>query len=300
MSATTIDLSIAIVSWNTCGLLADCLASVEATAGDLALEIWVVDNASHDDSVAMVRARFPHVRLIENRTNVGFATANNQVIPQTTSPFVLLLNSDTIVQPNALQSIVAFMRATPRAGIVGANVLNRDGSPQRAFGKFPSLLSEAIYGWGLDGRLPIDRQALRDGHATATDWVIGAALTVRRTALDQVGLLDPAYFMYSEEVDLCYRVKQAGWENYILPAARVIHLGGESTKQTAGAMKAHLFRSKVRYFEKHHGAVAARTLDTILGTSILTRRGVYRLRGDTVQSDLWSDVWTHYTGKGAR
>ncbi|MBI5302402.1 MAG: glycosyltransferase family 2 protein [Chloroflexi bacterium] len=295
-----VDLSIIIVSWNTRALLADCLASVEATAGDLALDVWVVDNASHDGSVAMLRAHFPQVNFVENRANIGFAAANNQAIPLTTSPFVLLLNSDTVVQPGALAEIVAFMRATPRAGIVGANIVNADGSPQRCFGKFPTLLSESIYAWGLDARFPVDRHAALNGRAVATDWVLGAALTARRDALDQAGALDPAYFMYSEEVDLCYRVKRAGWDNYALPTARVVHLGGESTKQVAAPMKAELFRSKVRYFRKHHGALAARALDLIFSASILSRRIVARARGRAEASTLWADAWTHYSGKGAR
>ncbi len=292
--STPTDLSIVIVSWNTCTLLAQCLASLEATAGDWVYDIWVVDNASGDGSVAMVRERFPRVHVLENQTNVGFAAANNQAIPQTAGSLILLLNSDTVVQPHALEEIVRFMRATPRAGIVGANVVNVDGSPQRCFGRFPTLLSETIYAWGLDAYLPIEPSIGRQNHAIPTDWVLGAALTVRRAALDQVGLLDAGYFMYSEEVDLCYRVKRAGWENFVLPSARVIHLGGESTKQTEAAMKAHLFHSKVQYLGKYHGALAARLMQGMFGASILARRLMYHSLGHQRANRLWAEVWVRY------
>jgi hypothetical protein len=295
MSKSKIDLSIIIVNWNTCDLLADCLTSIFTTTGDLSLEAWVVDNASHDGSVAMMRTRFPQVHIIENRMNVGFAAANNQAIPQTTSPFILLLNSDTLVQPDALQEIVAFMQKNSRAGIVGANVINADGSPQRCFGKFPTLLSESVYAWGLDSRFSFDLPPVMNGQAIATDWVLGAALTARREALLQVDLLDPGYFMYSEEIDLCYRVKRAGWDNFVLPSARIVHLGGESTKQTAAVMKAQLFRSKVRYFQKHHGTVTANVMYMMFGASILGRRLVYRVLGRNRASELWTQAWSYYT-----
>jgi N-acetylglucosaminyl-diphospho-decaprenol L-rhamnosyltransferase len=293
--STPTDLSIVIVSWNTRTLLAQCLASIEATAGDLAYDLWVVDNASGDGSVAMVRERFPQVHVLENQTNVGFAAANNQAIPQTTGSLILLLNSDTIVQPHALAEIVRFMRATPRAGIVGANVVNVDGSPQRCFGRFPTVLSETIYAWGLDAYLPIEPSIGMRNHAIPTDWVLGAALTVRRAALDQVGLLDTGYFMYSEEVDLCYRVKRAGWENFVLPSARIIHLGGESTKQSEAIMKAYLFHSKVRYFGKHHGVWRARVMQGIFGASILARRLMYHGLGHQRASHLWTEAWVRYS-----
>lgn len=295
MSKSKIDLSIVIVNWNTCDLLAGCLNSIFATAGDLSLEVWVVDNASHDNSVAMLRTHFPHVHLIENRMNVGFAAANNQAIPQTAGPFILLLNSDTLVQPNALQAIVEFIRAHPRAGIVGANVINADGSPQRCFDKFPTLWSESIRACGLDSRFSLGLPPPMNEQAIATDWVLGAALTVRREALLQVGLLDSEYFMYSEEIDLCYRVKRAGWDNFVLPSARIVHLGGESTKQTAAVMKAQLYLSKVRYFRKHHGTLAAKVMRMIFGASILGRRIVHHVLGRNHASELWTQAWSYYT-----
>lgn len=294
MSESRADLSIIIVNWNTRDLLAQCLKSILAATHQSSLDVWVVDNASRDDSLAMVRTQFPNVHVLANHQNVGFSSANNQAIKTSASPYVLFLNSDTMVQPHALKEIVAFMHSTPRAGIVGANVINPDGSPQRCFGKFPTLLSESIYAWGLDTRLPIERQVVLDGHAVETDWVLGAALAARRDALVQVGGFDEAYFMYSEEVDLCYRVKQAGWRNFILPSAHVVHFGGESTRQMPAAMKAELFRSKVRYFRKHRGALAANVMHLMFGASIWGRRVAHTLRGRKEASALWTEAWTHF------
>ena len=291
------DLSIIIVSWNTRALLADCLASIYSTSGDLNGQVIVVDNASRDDSAAMVRGKFPRARLIENRENVGFARANNQAIEASTGQFVLLLNSDTIVQPHALARLVAFMREHPDAGIVGANVRNRDGSPQRSFGAFPSILSESIQAWGLDTRPPFARW-FNAAHCAAeyfeTGWVLGAALLIRRQAIVQVGLLDENFFMYSEEVDWCYRVARAGWKNFVLTTAPIIHLGNASARQMPAQMKAELFRSKAHYFRKHYGALTAYCLRAIFSASILAKRWTYGLVGKKTQSALWAETWTHF------
>ncbi len=340
-------LSVIIVSWNTRDLLAQCLESVFRSqysefSGQLQLntehcllntEVFVVDNASSDGSAAMVRERFPQVRLIENRENVGFARANNQAIRESAGQYVLLLNSDTIVQPGALQNMVAFMQAHAEAGIVGAYLLNRDGTPQSCFGNFPTVLSETVFAWGLDSHLPFSRWVhpqvfLEDSpengllreplarsatgeppvqhfHRNAgerkfmknyqeTDWVQGAALMIRRDVLRQVGGMDESYFMYSEEIDLAYRVKQAGWRNYVLKTAPVIHLGQQSAIQMPARMKVELFRSKKKYFKKYRGAFSALFLECVFASSILAKRVFYGLTGNRSQSELWTQAWRHY------
>jgi GT2 family glycosyltransferase len=294
------DLSIIIVSWNTRELLAQCLESIYTYPPLGEFEVWVVDNASSHGSAAMVRERFPQVHLIENCENVGFARANNQAIRASTGRYVLLLNSDTIAQPNALARMVAFMGAHPEAGIVGAYILNPDGSPQYCFGKFPTLISESAFAWGLNTHSPFSarfapRLGFRDDFV-ATDWVVGAALMVRREVLERVGLLDESYFMYSEEIDLAYRVKQAGWQIFVLGAARVVHVGQQSSKQMPGRMKAQLYHSKVLYFQKHHGQAAASLLRWVFGTNILIKCWVYRLTDRTLAA-LWSETWGYFVGK---
>jgi N-acetylglucosaminyl-diphospho-decaprenol L-rhamnosyltransferase len=295
------DLSIIIINWNTRDLLAHCLESVYANPPNSELEVIVVDNHSSDASAAMVRTSFPQVRLFENAENVGFVRANNQALLKCRGRYVMLLNSDTIVKPDALTRMVSFLDEHPEAGIVGASVLNPDGTPQRCFGSFPTILSESAYAWGLDSSPLCSKwlvpAPLHSDECRQTDWVLGAALMVRRAALDRVGYLDEEYFMYSEEIDLCHRVKKDGWTNYVLAAAPIIHLGGQSAQQIPAPMKAELFRSKVKYFRKHRGRLAAAFMHSVFALSILARRAAYRLRGRKQTVGLWTDVWSYFVRK---
>lgn len=294
------DLLVIVVNWNTRDLLAQCLESVYANPPDCDYEVLVVDNGSTDGSPAVIRERFPNVRLIGNSANVGFARANNQGIRASSGRSVLLLNSDTIVQSGALAQMVACMDSNPQAGLLGANILNPDGTPQRCYGKFPSVVSEAAYAWGLENRFPFKYRfggtgTIRD-EFVETDWVLGAAMLVRRQVLDQVGLLDESYFMYSEEIDLAYRIKKAGWKVCVLRDAEIIHLGGQSTKQVPAEMKAQLFRSKVKYFRKHHGEIPAGIVKRIFLSSVFARKWIYRIVGQRQKSMLWADSMRHFAG----
>jgi hypothetical protein len=266
-------LSILIVNWNTRQMLADCLRSVAGEQGSVfsvqcsvfsdqwVVEIIVVDNASSDGSVVMVREQFPQVKLIENRENVGFARANNQAIAAAQGKYLLLLNSDTVVEAGALETLVQFMEQTPPTGAVGARLLNGDGSlqpscqpmltPNREFGHLlflDKLIKQASYPmhtWNTD----TPRQV---------EVIKGACLLVRREVLDAVGWLDAGYFMYTEEVDLCYRIAQAGWELWYVPQAVVTHYGEASTRQIAEEMYVQLYRSKVQFYRKFGGERRAR------------------------------------------
>ena len=300
MRTARVDLAIVVVNWNTRELLAQVLESVYAAADGLSLEIVVVDNASHDGSADMVRNRFPAVHLVENATNVGFARANNQAVHASRGELILLLNSDTIVQPGALAHLVAFMQAHPEAGIVGANVRNGDGTPQRCYGRFPNLLTETATIWGLDTRPPfagwLNPQQDLGSEAIQADWVMGAALVIRRAAFLQAGQFDPGYFMYSEEVDLARAVKQAGWHTYVLGSARIVHLGQQSNKHLPALMKAQLLLSKIRYFRKHQGRLVAAAIWLVFGTSILVKQYVYGLAGRHDASRLWAETARLYYG----
>lgn len=319
------DLSIIVVNWNTRDLLAQCLSSVfssQSTSGEQdqtatgdnvglqagdrprSTEVFVVDNASSDGSAEMVRKRFPQVRLIENRENMGFARANNQAIRESSGRFVLLLNSDTIVQPGALSWMVAFMETHGEAGIVGGNILNADGTRQYCFARFPTLLSEIALALGLDTHFPFSTwfgpRLDIDDESISADWVGGAALMVRRQALDRAGLLDESYFMYSEEVDLAYRIRCAGWKTCVLRDARIIHLGQQSSRRAPAAMKVQLFRSKVLYFTKHHGSGEAAVLDFVFAVSIIVKCFLYRLQRRDDLAGLWLETWKHFVeGKQA-
>ncbi len=250
MPLSEIDVSIIIVNWNTRQLLLDCLAALPAATAGCEAEIWVVDNGSRDGSVAAVAAQFPDVFIIANPDNRGFATANNQAIRASSGRYVFLLNSDTIAQPGSITRLVRFLDTHPAVGVVGPQLLNADGSLQPSWARFPNLLTE-LTGKKIRWRRPYSTS---DGTlAYETDWLDGAAMLLRRSVIRQVGMLDESYFMYTEEVDWCYRIKRAGWRICYLPAASIIHFGGQSSKQAVTRMKAELYFSKLRFFAKHYG-----------------------------------------------
>lgn len=251
------DLSAIIVSWNTREMLAGCLDSVFAAMHEkLESEIIVVDNASTDGSAEMVSERFAHVHLIRNQENIGFARANNQAIYQSSGRYVLLLNSDTEVYPGALSTLVNFMDKHPRAAGCGSRLLNADGSLQASC--HPMLTPEREF-WRL---LYLDRLWPRATYVQER-WEIetprrvevikGACLLLRRVALEEVGVLDEQYHMYTEEVDLCHRLAQAGWELWWVPQAVVKHYGEASSKQMRETMYIQLYQSKVQFYRKFGG-----------------------------------------------
>ncbi len=272
-----VHLSILIVNWNTRDLLAGCLRSITdyrlkiedpaSSIFNLQSEIIVIDNASADGSAAMVRERFPWVKLIENAENVGFARANNLGIRMAQGRYVLLLNPDTVVHPGALAALVAFMDAHPAAGACGPRLLNGDGSLQPAC---HPMLTPGREFWRL---LFLERLWPRATYPLArwdavtprrVEVIKGACLLLRREALDQVGPLDENYFMYTEEVDLCCRLARAGWELWYVPAAAVTHYGEGSSKQAAEAMYIQLYRSKVQFYRKFGGEQQAQRFKRLL------------------------------------
>lgn len=212
------------------------------------LEVFVVDNASDDGSVAMVRKRFPWVRLIENEENVGFARANNQAIRLATSRYILLLNSDTVLQPGALRAMVAFMDAHPTVGALGPRLLNEDRSFQGSYADFPTFWSAVL---GTDFRR--HARPCHDGEALLVDAVSGACIMARREAVAVVGGLDEDYHLFVEEVDWCYRIRQAGWQVCHLPTAQIVHLLGRSRRSRSWFSYLNLHRSRLLFFRKHYG-----------------------------------------------
>lgn len=267
-------LSIVIVNWNTRDILAQCLTSIYAYPPDGEMEVFIVDNASVDHSATMVREHFPQVRLIENNENMGFAKANNQAIRQSTGRYVLLLNPDTAAHPGALETLVRFMEEHREAGAAGAHILNPDSSLQLSCYPAPTLSRELWRLFHLDALWPYGQYRMADWSMNTPreiDAALGACLILRREALDKVGLLDEDYFIYSEEIDLCYRLRRTGWHIYWVPQAKVTHYGGQSTQQVASEMFVRLYQGKVVYFRKHHGWLYARLYKLILLTTALAR-----------------------------
>ncbi|MEK7788059.1 MAG: glycosyltransferase family 2 protein [Chloroflexota bacterium] len=262
------DVSIIIVNWNTRDMLADCLNSIALTAGKLRVETIVVDNNSTDGSQAMVQERFPEARLIQNRQNVGFAKANNQAMAVMQGRYALLLNSDALATPGSIQALIELADSQPRAGLVGAQLVNPDGSFQASHTPFPSLWQEFLILTGL-GRLLHGRWYPSRGPEEAkgpqkVDYVEGACMLVRREAFQQVGGLDEGYFMYAEEVDWCYAMKKGGWQVWYHPASRIVHFGGGSSKNRRPQREADLYRSRVRFFRKHYGNAPASALKVLI------------------------------------
>jgi GT2 family glycosyltransferase len=252
------DLSIIIVNWNTREYLKNCLLSILAGAGQIDYCVYVVDNGSSDGSAEMVRKEFPTVCLIENGENRGFAAANNQALKQAGSRYVLLLNSDTAVQPGAPARLVKFMDEHPEAAACGPLLLNEDGSVQHAARRFPTF-AFALYGKTVLGRLNLFKRAylrvkMDDADFNKTmevDQPSGAALMLRSSVLEKVGLLDERFFIFFEEVDLCRRIKNARHKIYIYPEARIRHYGGGSRRKNRAQVMMINANSMLRYFRKH-------------------------------------------------
>ena len=263
----TPDLSIIVLSWNVADLLAGCLRSLPDAAGKWweRTEVIVVDNASTDGSPKMVRADFPHVRLLDLDVNLGFSGGNNAGILASRGNYILLLNADTVAQPRSIELLADYLGAEPDVGIVGPRLLNPDGTLQSSRRRFPTISTALIESTPLQNWFTTSSILKRfymldrpDEKTQPVDWLSGAALMCRRETLTQVGLFDPGYFMFSEEVDLCRRVAGAGWGITYLPSAEIIHYGGQSTGQHLPSRHIDFNTSKARYFRLHEGRVAGR------------------------------------------
>ena len=240
-----------------------------------------MDNGSTDGSADMVRREFPQIKLIANKANRGFAAGHNQAIGASSGRHVLLLNADTIVQEGALETLTKIMDALPRAAVAGPRLLNADGSIQYSCRRFPrfatGLFRKAPLGRLLpDNRFNREYLMLSWDHSTMrqVDWVSGAAFLLRRSALDEIGLLDEDYFMYCEDVDWCYRARRAGWEVWYIPQAVVAHIHGRSTDQRPFAMSYQFHRSMARFYRKHYAQAWPAVLRFLPQIGIWLRLGV--------------------------
>ncbi len=260
-----LDLSIIIVNWNTRSIVCDCLRSIYQQGGEIDLEVIVIDNASTDGSVEMVKKDFPQVTLIENSQNRGFAAANNQGIAISKGRYVLLLNSDTIVLDNAIAKTVAFADSHPEAAVVGCRVLNPDRTLQPTCFMFPSILNMLLSSTYLYKLFPKSKFFGRErmtwwdrSDVREVDVVTGCFMLVRQDAIKKVGSMDEQFFIYGEETDWCYRFKQANWKILFAPGAEIIHLGGQSAKKRATTMVVQLRKSILQFMKKHRGPLIYR------------------------------------------
>jgi N-acetylglucosaminyl-diphospho-decaprenol L-rhamnosyltransferase len=270
-------LGVVVVNHNAGAYLARCLESVRTAAGDIRTDVVIVDNHSSDGSVDRIADRHPEVAVIRNRRNVGFARAANQGLDATDTPFVLLLNPDAEVIGGTLGALVKVTRERPRAGAIGVLVRNPDGTLQPSARRVPGL-GEAL-GHAFLGPLWRDNPWTRSytmadwdrSTEREVEWVSGSAMVLRRSALTEVGFFDERYFMYVEDVDLCTRLRRAGWQVLFSPEVEVVHQIGVSTKGQRGRMAFAHSDSIYRYFCNFRSRGAATLLRPFVRVALWAR-----------------------------
>lgn len=257
------DVSFIIISWNAKNYLRECLDSLKAATAGLDAEVIIVDNASTDGSVEMVRNEFGHVRLLQNNFNAGFAQANNQGIEIARGNFLCLVNSDVNVHPDAIKNILEYLKAHPDVGMLGPKALNRDGSRQTTCRTVPTLRNSFFRALALDTTFP--NSSLFGSHFM-TNWnyeetrevdILGGCFwMIRRPAVEQVGLLDTRFFMYGEDMDFCRRFHAGGWKVIFYPGAQIVHYGGGSSGNAPARFWVEMQRANLQYWIKHRGRVS--------------------------------------------
>ena len=305
--AATIDVTVIIVNYNTRDLLRPCVEALRASAAGMRLQTVIVDNASRDDSADLLRAEFADCDLLFNTENVGFGRANNQALALAKGRYLLLLNTDAFVASDSLGRTVRFLDEHPRCGLLGVRLEGRDGELQPSCRYFPTPWNEFLLTTGLARYFPgtrlIDDMAWDHASVRECDWVPGCYYLVRKSVVDQVGLFDPRYFLYYEEVDHCRAVKAAGWGVAFYPDTTVVHLGGESAKTdsaitgTGRQISALQIESGLLYYRKHHGVAGlwANLALTTLGDAILAMKWVLRRRTLRGAAAFWAHTVTTWS-----
>lgn len=261
------DVSVSLVNTNSRELLLACLESLRSAAGDV--EIVVLDNASEDGSAAAVRERFPAVQVIEQRHRAGFGANHNAVIRATTGRYVFVLNEDTTSENWGFEPMVAHLDANPRVAALAPRLVYPDGRPQASAWRFPSpgVAALGLLSLGRAGVVQSGGRETRD-----VDWAMAAALLLRREALDEVGVFDEGFFIYSEETDLARRLRCAGWRTQYFPAVTVVHHESQFSAGIPERRINEMWRGRHRYWRKHHSAAGARAAALATGAQ-------YALRG---------------------
>jgi len=273
------DLSIIVVNYNVKAFLEQCLIAIDRARGGLNVEIFVVDNASVDGSQAMVRKRFPDVNLMENSTNIGFSTANNQAIKAAKGEYILILNPDTLIQEDTLVVLKKYLDEHQDVGAVGCKLLNPDGSFQIASRRsFPTPWVAFCRIIGLSRIFPKSRifgqynvTYLDPDTEAEVDVLSGSLMMLRRSVLDRVGYFDEDYFMYGEDIDLSYRIKKAGWKIMYTPLTKVIHYKGESSKKSEFSIITRFYSTMLIFVGKHFEGRYSLLLRVLLKAGIYAR-----------------------------
>lgn len=255
-----IDVSILILNYKTCELTLQAIRSIYQSITSYSYEIILVDNASNDGSVETFRKEYPKLALIDNQENVGFAKANNQAMELAQGRFVLLLNSDTVIQPDTLETMIRFMDERPEVGASGCKIILPDGSLDKACKRgFPTPSASFYYAFGFSKLFPhvpgfnqYQLGYLDPDEDYSIDCLVGAFMMVRREAIEQVGGLDEQFFMYGEDIDWCYRIKQAGWTIWYYPKTYIVHYKGASSRRRPVKIIYEFHRAMALFHRKHY------------------------------------------------
>ncbi len=287
------DISVILVSYNTKEMTKKALNDLFASVGDIKMEVLIIDNASKDGSAEMLLREYPQIKLIENTQNVGFGRANNQALPLLSGQYVLLLNTDAFVQTDTLYKTMQYMEAHPTCGMLGVKLLGRDGALQPSCRYFPTAWNIFLERTNLKKLFKntklIDDMSWDHNSVRSCDWVPGCYALIRKEVIDQVGLFDPRYFLYYEEVDHCLAAKRAGWEVVYFPDTTVVHIGGESAKQEAAIssksrqIESLQIESELLFFRKNHGllGVLKHLILNSLADFILFLKALIKLKSST-------------------
>jgi N-acetylglucosaminyl-diphospho-decaprenol L-rhamnosyltransferase len=263
--------SVIIVSYNTREILRNCLDALFENSKGIAMEVFVVDNNSADNSASMVRQDFPSIRLIANNKNLGFAAANNQAFALASGRYIILLNPDAYIRPASIEHCIAFMDRTAQCGLAGGKIISPEGRLEPSARRFPSALSKLLTLSGLSGKFPhspiLNRHefgGFAHDHPLEVDWVPGTFSIIRKEMLDAIGTFDERFYIYYEETDLCLRAKKAGWKVFFIHDAEVMHIGGACSKtrkemtfdNKAAQVLTFRMRSEWLYYHKNKGLTA--------------------------------------------
>ncbi|WP_040069244.1 glycosyltransferase family 2 protein [Pseudomonas batumici] len=299
-------LDVLVVNYNTATLLQPMFNALRESKSADRTRYLVVDNASADNSLACLATICPEALLLANENNVGFGRANNQLVEHLQGKYALLLNTDAFVAADTLSKTLGYMEAHPDCGVLGVRLVGREGDLQPSCRYFPTPLNVFLSRTGLQRFFPVVKRVddMDWDHASVRecDWVPGCYYLIRREVIDQVGLFDPRYFLYYEEVDHCKRVKQAGWKVVYYPHTTVVHIGGESAKSVVelNVVSRQIPRlqieSELLYFRKHHGllGLASHMLLVSLGDLILALKALLKGRGRAAIGACWQharDTW---------
>jgi len=280
------ELSVIVVNWNTKKLLQNCLESVYKFTRGIDFELIVVDNASKDGSQAMVKKKFPQVKLLSNKGNLGYSKANNQGIRIAKGKYVLLLNSDTYLMENSFKKLLEKADSIENLGVLGPKLLNRDKSIQQSVGFFPNLpqvfwwmtFIDDLPGGTLLKPYHVDHDSFYKNEHNV-DWITGAAFLIPKKVIGEVGMFDEEIFMYGEDVDWCYRIKKAGFKVLYSPATKLVHIGRGSANQVSKNAILGEYKGLIYFYKKHRGFLSLQLLRLLLKIGALARIAVFGILG---------------------